>query len=67
MQNTLKLLAWLSGGLGIILMLLGVIAVLAGNKLFGHFWENYFYPAYNFLLLGIFLFLADIAGKDKKA
>ena len=57
MKNTLKLLAWPSGAIGIIMMIIGIIAVAAGGILWNHMWSNYFYPAYNFLLLGIFLFL----------
>lgn len=66
MNNLIKILAWLSGGVGIVLMLLGVIAVLNGDRAFGHFWANYFYPASNFLMLGIFLLLAILVGKFKK-
>jgi len=65
MKNLLKIAAWISGAIGVILILLGVIAVLAGDRFLGHFWANYFYPAYNFLLLGIFCFLAIIVGKEK--
>jgi hypothetical protein len=67
MKNLFKILAWICGGVGIILMLLGLIAVLAGDRFLGHFWSNYYYPAYNFILLGIFFFLAMIAGKENKA
>ena len=67
MKNLLKMCAWLSGGIGIIMMLLGIIAVIAGNHLMGHIWTSYFYPAYNFLLLGVFLFLAMLVNKDPKA
>jgi len=65
MKNFLKIAAWINGAIGVILILLGVIAVLAGDRFLGHFWANYFYPAYNFLLLGIFCFLAIIVGKEK--
>jgi hypothetical protein len=65
MRNIFKILAWINGGVGIILMLLGGIAVLAGDRFLGHFWSNYFYPAYNFILLGIFFFLAIATCKDK--
>lgn len=66
MKNSLKILAWVSGSVGIIMMFLGSIAVLNGDRFLGHFWSNYFYPAYNFILLGIFLFLAALVQKDKK-
>jgi hypothetical protein len=68
MKNTLKMLAWLSGAIGIILMIIGIIAVAAGGILWNHMWSNYFYPAYNFLLLGIFLLLGALSTEhtDKK-
>jgi len=66
MKNLFKIIAFISGGIGMLLMLLGVIAVLAGDRFLGHFWSNYFYPAYNFLLLGIFFFLALLATREKK-
>ncbi len=65
MKNGLKILAWISGGVGVIMMLLGIIAALNDNHFLGHFWSSYFYPAYNFILLGIFLFLAVMVQKDK--
>ncbi len=64
MKKFYKTAAWLSGAIGVILMLLGVVAVLAGNILFGHFWTTYLYPAPLFVLLGIFLFLAFLVDKD---
>jgi len=65
MKNTLKILAWASGCIGIIMMLLGSIAVLNDNHFLGHFWSSYFYPAYNFIQLGIFFFVATMVIKDK--
>jgi len=56
MKNTLKLLAWLSGAIGIIMMIVGTIAVFAGGILWNHMWSNFFYPALNFLFLGLFFF-----------
>jgi len=66
MKKFLMIFAWLNGIVGIILMLLGIIAVLNGDRFLGHFWSNYFYPAYDFIVLGIFLFLAIIAMKHMK-
>jgi len=63
MKNKLKLFAWISGAIAMAMMLLGIIAVFAGGILMNHMWSNYFYPAYNFLLLGIFLFLASMLDK----
>jgi hypothetical protein len=59
-------MAWINGAVGLILMLLGIIAVINGDRFLGHFWSNYFYPAYNFILLGMFFFLAILICKDKK-
>jgi hypothetical protein len=65
MKNTLKILAWLSGAIGFIMMVIGIIAVAAGGILWNHMWSNYFYPAYNFLLLGIFLLLGSMVSEKK--
>jgi len=66
MKNTLNMTAWVSGAIAVVMMLLGIIAVFTGGVLFHHMWSNYFYPAYNFLLLGIFLFLGGMASKEKR-
>lgn len=63
------MLAWLNGAIGIIMMIVGIIAVAVGGILWNHMWSSYFYPAYNFLLLGIFLLLAAGSSnefRDKK-
>lgn len=65
MKNSLKLLGWISGAIGMVMMLLGIIAVFAGGVLMNHMWSNYYYPAYNFLLLGIFLLLAAMLNKKE--
>ena len=65
MNNILKLAAWLCGAIAIVMMLLGIIAVFSGGIFLNHMWSNYFYPAYNFLLLGIFLFVAKLTNKDQ--
>ncbi len=67
MKKTLKMFAWLCGAVAIVMMILGVIAVFTGGILFDHRWSNYFYPAYNFLLLGIFLFVAALVSKDSNS
>ena len=65
MKSKLKLLAWISGAIAMVMMLLGIIAVFAGGILMNHMWSNYFYPAYNFLLLGIFLLVATLVDKKE--
>jgi hypothetical protein len=57
MKKVLFLSAWISGAIGGLMMLLGVIAVLAGGILCNHNWSNLFYPGTGFVLLGIFLFI----------
>lgn len=64
MKNTLKLSGWLCGAIAIVMMILGIIAVFSGGIFMNHMWSNYFYPAYNFLLLGIFLFVASMLQKE---
>ncbi len=66
MKNPLQIAAWFTGSIGILLMLIGIIAYLAGGVLFGHLWSNYFFPAYNFILLGSFFFLAMLVAKAYK-
>jgi hypothetical protein len=66
MKNKLKLFGWICGAIAIVMMLVGIIAVFAGGIFMDHRWSNYFYPAYNFLLLGIFLFVAALVTKEKE-
>lgn len=66
MKNILKTIAWINGGIAAILMLLGIIAVLAGGIFMNHMWSNYFFPSYNFILLGIFFFVATMVMKEDK-
>ena len=68
MKNPLNLLAWLSGAVGIVFIILGVIAlgfsVFAHDFFLGHRWESFFYPATPFVMVGMFFFLASIVNKD---
>jgi hypothetical protein len=57
MKNLIRVSGWISGVIGIIMMLLGVIAVFAGGIFLNHHWTNYFYPGGMFVVLGIFFFL----------
>jgi hypothetical protein len=66
MKKYLKILAWASAGIGILMMLLGSIAVLNDNHFLGHFWSSFFYPAYNFIQLGIFFLVATMVIKEKE-
>ncbi|MCD4745928.1 MAG: hypothetical protein K8R58_06480 [Bacteroidales bacterium] len=62
----MKYIGWISGALGALLMLFGVIAFFSGEFLTvkNHF--NYFYIANSFLFLGIFCFLCDMNCKNKE-
>ena len=68
MKNPLNILAWLSGALGILFIIVGLIAlgvtVFSGKFFLGHRWESFFYPATPLVMIGIFLFLAIIVNKD---
>jgi hypothetical protein len=57
MKKNLKMVAWGSGAIGVVLMLLGFIAFLTGGILMNAHWDTYYFSASNFLLLGVFLFL----------
>jgi len=54
MKKYLKPFAWVCGAIALGLMMLGVVAVILGGSLMHHNWANYFYPAYNFIVLGMF-------------
>lgn len=58
MKTILKILAMLSGAVGAIMMILGIIAIFKNRILFEHYWSNYFYAAQVFIVAGIFLILA---------
>jgi hypothetical protein len=66
MKKIFCVLSWLSGLLGVGMMLLGSIKFILGTEFLGvKNWENAYYPAYNFLLLAILLLLAS-RGECKK-
>ena len=54
----MTIFGWVSGVVGVVMMLLGVISVFAGGIFLNHMWSNYFYPGGMFVVLGIFLFQA---------
>jgi len=66
MKNYFKIGAWLCSLVAAVMMLMGIIAVVAGGIFLQHKWDTYFYPAYNFLLAGILLLLFYIVYNDKK-
>ncbi|MBN2273539.1 MAG: hypothetical protein JXR41_05850 [Bacteroidales bacterium] len=59
-----KLAAWASGIIALVIMILGIIALLIGQNLFGIRHEaNYFITANSFLLLAILCQLANLGCK----
>ncbi|HSV88277.1 MAG TPA: hypothetical protein VLH61_06510 [Bacteroidales bacterium] len=58
MVKILTILGWLSGAVGVVMMLLGVISVFAGGVFLDSHWKNYFYPGVGFVILGVFGFVA---------
>ena|GEM_PF-991948 len=66
-MKSLNILAWVSGGIGALIIIFAAISVLIGRNLFGftHL-VNFFHAANSFLLVSIALFLADKkAGAEK--
>jgi hypothetical protein len=68
MKKILEYGAWVAGGVGVLLMLLGAISRLAGGILLNHRWDNYFNTGVGFIILGIFFLLGLIVagGCEKK-
>jgi len=66
MKKLLEALAWTSGAVGALMIILGVISRLAGGILFQHRWSNYFYPGGVFVVLGIFLFMGVIICRENQ-
>lgn len=68
MKNLLKAGGFISGAIGLIFLILGVIAVLNGRVFLGHYWSNYFFSAQTFFFAGIFLLFfnqqCDLTKKD---
>lgn len=63
-----KLAAWISGIIAVIIMILGIIALLLQQNLFGIRHEaNYFVTASSFLLLAILCVLAHQGCQHNKA
>ena len=66
MKGYLKIAAWISLGIALILMLIGIIAKMSGGILLMHWWGNYYYPAHNFLLVSVVLLLFVLVSCEKK-
>jgi hypothetical protein len=66
MKNLYKMVALACAGLSVIFILLGGIALLAGGRLFGHFWGNYLTPSHYLMLFGMLMLLFILAEKRQK-
>lgn len=58
MKRVLVILAWLSGAVGMTMMMMGLIILFTGDTLWSHTCANFIYPGTSFLILGIFFFMA---------
>jgi hypothetical protein len=66
MKNLYKIIAWFLTGIGALLLLCAIIGVLAGGKFMNHWWNTYYFSAYNFMLLAIVLLLFNLSDKKDK-
>ncbi|MFZ5430236.1 MAG: hypothetical protein ACOZDD_08390 [Bacteroidota bacterium] len=58
MKRVLVILAWLSGAVGMTMMLMGLIVLFTGETLWSQTCSNFVYPGTSFIVLGIFFFMA---------
>ena len=65
-MKALKWIAWISGGIGLIFMLLGAISGVFGGLLAGVEVTNYFHVANSFFLITIALFIYMFRCQCKK-
>ncbi|MGQ9620531.1 MAG: hypothetical protein ACUVTX_06040 [Bacteroidales bacterium] len=59
-MRPLNILAWISGSIGVLIVIIAAISLVIGRNLFGfkHL-VNYFHAANSFLLIAIAMFLAE--------
>jgi len=67
MKNIFKTGAWLCGILSALLLLLGAIAILTGQRLFNNWGSTYWSLSGNIILFGILLLLFYVVYEQKKA
>jgi uncharacterized membrane protein len=65
-MKTLNLIAWISTGIGLVLILLGIISSVFGIKIYANQAVNYFHVANSFFLITIALFVFLIKYQCKK-
>jgi hypothetical protein len=61
MKNLYKSLAWIFTAAGAILMLLAVIAFIAGGRFLGAYWNTYFWTVSPFLMFAAVFLLFHLA------
>lgn len=66
MLNFFKFGAWLCGIVSALLLVLGFIGILSGERLFDSWGSTYYYLSGNVILAGILLLLFYIVYNDKK-
>jgi hypothetical protein len=66
MKDLFKIGAWFCGIVSAILLALGFIAILMGQRLFGNWGSTYYSLSSNLITAGIFLLLFYIVYNDKK-
>ena len=66
MKNLYKIVAQVCGGISVIFILLGGIALLSGGRLFHHLWVTYPAPSHYLMIFGILMLLFILVEKEKK-
>ena len=66
-MKTLKWIAWISAGFGVVLLLLATISIVAGHSIGAQNIPSFFHAANSFFLLTIVLFLFIHLDQHKKA
>jgi uncharacterized membrane-anchored protein len=65
-MKTLKWIAWISGGIGVLFLVLAVISFFLREALFGGFIINFCIAASSFFLLAIMLYVFIYGSESKK-
>ena len=65
-MKALDWIAWISGGIGLVFVLIGLIQLIFGKFIQGTELINYFHAANSFFLMAIVLFLFIHLGQHKK-
>ncbi|MCX6244143.1 MAG: hypothetical protein NTU98_05500 [Bacteroidetes bacterium] len=67
MKTLYKILAWICTAFAAVLMLLSIVAFLAGGRIFNAYWNTYYWSLTNFLMFAVVFLLFYLAAcKEKK-